>query len=263
MAAAAVTTTLRLGSLVFGNDFRHPVVLAREAATIDLLSEGRLEFGLGTGWEKDDYERTGMPLDPPGTRVGRFEEAVQLIKKLFGDEPVTFSGQYYAVSGLNGLPKPAQRPHPPILIGGGSRRMLSLAVREATIVSVNTRTTASGDVDWSSNTAAATDRKVKWVQQMAGDRFGDLELNILVLAAIVTDRPRESAERLAQQWGITPDQISLDDLLASPHFLFGSDDEIVETLQMRRDRYGISYVTVSEEESMDSFAPIVARLSGT
>ena len=263
MAAAEVTTTLRLGSLVFGNDFRHPVVLAREAATLDLLSDGRLELGLGTGWEKDDYVQSGMPLDPPATRVGRFEEAVQIIKKLFGDEPVTFSGQYYTITGLNSLPKPAQRPHPPILIGGGSRRMLSLAVREANIISVNTRTTASGDVDMSSNTAAATDRKVRWIQQIAGDRFGDLELNILVLAAIVTDRPRESAERLAQQWGISPTQISLDDLLKSPHFLFGSTDEIVETLLMRRDRYGISYVTFTGEESMDSFAPIVSRLSGT
>ena len=263
MAAAEATTRLRVGSLVFANDFRHPVVLAREAATIDLLSEGRLEFGFGTGWEREDYEFTGTALDTPGIRVSRFEEAVHIIKALFSDGPVTFSGSHYKITNLTGFPKPAQRPYPPILIGGGSRRMLAIAAREANIVGVGVKTTAEGSVDWSSATEAATAHRLEWVRQTAGERFRELELNILVLAAIVTNKPLEAAQNLASQWEINQDQISLTSLLASPYFLFGSEDEIVETLQMRRERMGISYFTISGEESLDSFAPILARLVGT
>ena len=179
MAAAEATTQLRVGSFVFGNDFRHPVVLAREAATIDLLSDGRLEFGIGTGWEKADYQLTGIALESPATRVSRFEEAIHIIKKLFSSEPVTFSGDYYTITNLNAFPKPMQRPYPPILIGGGSRRMLSIAAREANIVSVNLKSTTEGNLDWSSATEAATVRRTEWVRQISGERFRELELNIL------------------------------------------------------------------------------------
>ena len=262
MAAADATRELRLGSLVFGNDFRNPVMLAREAATIDLLSDGRLELGLGTGWERDDYERTGIALDPAGVRVSRFEEAIQIIKKLFGDEPINFTGSYYTISNLKPLLKSTQRPHPPILIGGGSRRMLSIAAREADIVSVNVQTTAEGSLDLRSFTADATDQKMKLIRQAAGERFETLELNILVLAIDITNNRQAAAQKLASEWDFDLEKISIPELLESPHFLFGSEEEIIEDLQRRRERYGISYFTIFGEEHIETFAPVVARLAG-
>ena len=262
MAAADVTSKLRLGSLVFGNDFRHPVILAREAATIDLLSNGRLELGIGTGYAREDYECTGITFDAAGVRVSRFEEAVQIIKRLFGDQPVDFAGQYYSIAKLEALPKPVQRPHPPILIGGGSRRMLSIAAREADIVSVNVQTTAEGDLNLRSFTAEATDQMIEWIRQAAGERFDALELNVLVLAIIVTNDRRAAAEKLASDWNVDLERLSIAEMLESPHLLFGSEEEIVEELQRRRERYGISYITVFGEEHIDVFAPIVSRLVG-
>jgi probable F420-dependent oxidoreductase len=262
MAAAEVTSKLRLGSLVLGNDFRHPVTLAREAATIDLLSQGRLELGIGTGWERADYEGTGISLDPTGVRVSRFEEAIQIIKQLFGDEPVSFNGKYYTITNLNSLPKPAQRPHPPLLIGGGSRRMLSIAAREADIVSVNVQSTAEGGLNLRSFTAESTDQKIEIIRQAAGERFEALELNVLVLAARITNDNQAAAMKLVTDWDIDLEKISLAELIESPHFLFGSEEEIVEQLQRRRERYGISYFTLFGEEYIEPFAPIVARLAG-
>lgn len=262
MSAADVTSQLRLGSLVFGNDFRNPVMLAREAATIDFLSEGRLELGIGTGWGRSDYERTGIALDPAGVRVSRFEEAVQIIKKMFGDDPVSFNGKHYTITKSNALPKPKQKPHPPILIGGGSRRMLSIAAREADIVSVNVQTTAEGDVNVRSFTAEATDQKIELIRQAAGERFESLELNILVLAIRITNDREEAAMELAKEWEIDLEKISIVELLESPHFLFGSEELMTEELQRRRERFGISYFTIFGEEYIDTFAPIVARLVG-
>jgi probable F420-dependent oxidoreductase len=263
MSAAEVTSRIRLGSLVFANDFRHPVILAREAATIDLLSEGRLELGLGTGWGKEDYECTGIALDPPAVRVSRFEEAVQVIKQLLGNEPVNFTGKYYTIKNLNLMPKPTQRPHPPILIGGGSPRMLSIAACEANIVGVNVHTTAEGSLDLRSSTAEATDQMIAWIRPSAGERFDSLELNTLVLAVVITEDRQAAAEKVARDWEIAPGEISIPELLESPHLLFGSEDEIVDQLLRRRERYGISYFTILGEEYMEPFAPIVARLAGT
>jgi len=163
---------------------------------------------------------------------------------------------------LEALPKPVQRPHPPILIGGGSRRMLSIAAREADIVSVNVQTTAEGDLNLRSFTAEATDQKIEWIRQAAGERFDALELNILVLAIIITNDRQAAAEKLASDWNVDLGKISIAELLESPHLLFGSEEEIVEELQRRRERYGISYITIFGEEHIDIFAPIVARLVG-
>jgi len=262
MAAAEATSTLRLGSLVLGNDFRHPVILAREAATIDLLSEGRLELGIGTGYAHDEYVAMGVPFDPPRVRVSRFEEAVQIIKKLFTEEDVTFTGNYYTISNLNALPRPAQKPHPPILIGGGSPRMLSIATREADIVSVNVKTGYEGELDWKSATAKATDQKIEWIRQAAGERFDELELNILVVAVIITKDCQTAAEKLAKEWELDLEKISIAELLESPHLLFGSEDEMIEELQRRRERYGISYYSIYGEQYLETLAPIVARLAG-
>jgi probable F420-dependent oxidoreductase len=260
VAAAETTSTLRLGSFVFGNDFRHPVLLAQEAATIDLLSDGRLEFGIGTGYWHEDYEQSGITLDPPGVRINRLVEAVQIIKGLFGDAPLTYHGEHYTVRGLDGLPKPVQRPHPPIMIGGGGRRVLSFAAREADIVSVNIKTTAEGTFDFSSLTAEAAAQKVAWVREAAGERFDRLTLNILVPALAITESRRQTAEEMLRQSGISGNVMSVEQALESPSVLCGTVDEIVEDLQVRRERYGFSYIVVWEP--MEKFAPVVERLAG-
>jgi probable F420-dependent oxidoreductase len=172
-AAAEASRTLRIGSCVFANDFRHPVVLAAEAATVDVLAEGRFEFGIGTGYMAPDYAMTGLPLDPPGVRVGRLAESVQIIKGLFGDEPVTYSGRYYSVAGLNGYPKPHQRPRPPLLIAGGGQRVLTLAAREADIVGLMMQS-RNGGIDFTSGSTTATAERVAWVRHAAGDPLCEL-----------------------------------------------------------------------------------------
>lgn len=263
LAAAEATKTLRVGSLVLANDFRHPFMLTREAATIDVLSEGRLELGLGTGWTNIDYGQPGIPMDSPETRVARFAEAVPIIKQLFSGESVTFAGKYYNLTNLKTTPKSVQQPHPPILIGGAGKRILSIAVREADIVSVNIKTTAEGGLDFHSATAAATAQRIEWIRQCAGERIAQLELNLLLTATRITDHPREAAEELAKEWEFAPNELTVDDLLESPYFLFGSVDQIVETLQMRREQYGISYFTLLGEDNLESFAPVMNRLAGT
>lgn len=267
MAAAEATTTLRVGTLVLGNDFRHPAMVARELAALDVLSNGRLEFGIGTGWQQSDYESSGIPLDPPGIRVSRLEEALPIFKQFFSEEPVNFAGKYYTVTNLNGLPKPIQKPHPPLLIGGGSKRMLSIAGREADIVGINFRTTADGQVDIASASPKATDQKIEWVRQATGERFSALELNTFVLIAAITNDPKQAITEKFAEWGVDLQTmnhiIDVETLLASPHFLFGTEDEIVEMLQARRERFGISYYTLFGEDKIDLFAPIVARLAGT
>lgn len=255
MAAADVTQTLRLGTYVCANDFHHPVVLAKEAATLDVLSDGRLEFGIGTGYYQGDYATSGIPLDPPGVRVSRLEEAVQIIKGLFADGPVAFSGTYYTITDLEGYPKPTQRPRPPLFIGGSGKRMLQLAAREADIVGL-LLSTAIGQVDFRAVSTALTAQQVAWVRQAAGERFASLELNTLVFDVVIADHRQSVAEQIAPNWGTTPEQ-----MLDSVHFLIGTVDQIVETIQMWRERFGISYVTVFPDY-IETFAPIVARLKG-
>ncbi|MDZ7679595.1 MAG: TIGR03621 family F420-dependent LLM class oxidoreductase [Acidimicrobiales bacterium] len=259
MAAATATTTLRVGALVFCNDYRHPVVLAKEAATIDVLSEGRLEMGLGAGWMTTDYEQSGIRLDPPGARIDRLEEAVAVVKGLFGDGQVTHTGSHYRIDGLEGTPKPIQRPHPPLLIGGGGRRVLSLAAREADIVGINVNL-AGGTIDAGvgpNATVDATDEKIGWIRDAAGNRFDDLELQVRVHVAAVTEDRHGLAAAMGPALGLSPDAA-----LASPHALAGTEDEIVETLLERRERWGISYIGISAAE-LDDMAPVIARLTGT
>lgn len=268
MAAADATTTLRLGSHVFTNDFRHPVLLAQEAATIDLLSDGRLELGLGGGWLRADYDVAGVPFDSPAVRIERLEEAVALIKRLFGDAPVTFAGNHYQVQNLNLFPKPRQQPHPPLFIGGGGRRSLTLAAQEATIVGMDTKATVEGTKDFATTSAAAIEQRIGWVRQAAGARFPDLEIHVLVHALRVTDDRQQGAAQLAAELSNWPATVvsnatvSTEHILASPRFLIGTIDQIVADLQERRERYGITYITVSGEY-IDTFSPVVARLAGT
>ena len=259
--AAEATTTLRVGSLVFANDLHNPVMLAREASTLDLLTRGRVEFGLGTGYGTSDYTMTGIPLDPPGVRVDRLIEAVQVIKGAFGDEPFSFSGEHYTVDDMHLPLATVQKPHPPLLIGGGRRRMLQLAAREADIVAVQAGT-RDGRIDAriTSHSLDATDQKVAWVREAAGDRFSTLELQTIISFIDVTNDPRTAAERMVERWKFQ-DVMTADDMLSTAHGLFGSEDGIVEMLQERRERFGISYITVLDSH-VDLFAPIVARLAG-
>lgn len=255
-AAAMATTRLRVGSLVFSNDFRHPVVLAKEAATLDVLSGGRFELGLGSGWLREEYDQAGIPFDAPGTRIDRLVEALAILKGLLAGERVTLTGRYYAIAELPGRPYPVQRPHPPILIGGGGRRTLSLAAREASIVGLVPRARRDGGgLDRADFGEAALRQKVEWVRAAAGDRLEALELHALIQAVVVSDR-RTAPKQLASRFSVPPEL-----LLESPYVLVGSVDEICETLRQRRERYGISYLTVFDRD-LEAFAPVVAQLAG-
>jgi probable F420-dependent oxidoreductase len=258
MAAADATTTLRVGSLVLDNDYKHPLVHAKEAATIDVLSGGRLEFGLGAGWMRTDYDASGMVYDPPGVRISRFKEGLTIIKGLLGEGPVNFAGTYYTITNHEGTPKPVQKPLP-ILVGGGGKRVLSIAAREANIVGINFNLEqgAVNRTTMQTGGAGSTDEKIGWIRAAAGSRFDELELNVTVFVAIVTDDQAGMAERVAPGFGMSPAEV-----LDSPHALIGSVDQIVETLQARRERYGISYVAFSGD-GFDRLAPVVARLAGT
>lgn len=258
MAAADATTELRVGALVFDNDYKHPVVLAKELATVDRLSGGRVEVGLGAGWMASDYEQSGIPMDPPGTRVTRMEEGIAVLKGCFAPGPFSFEGEHYRIAGYDGLPKPVQSP-PPLLIGGGSPRVLGIAAREADIVGINP-SIHSGHVDAAAaqdGAAARTDEKVRWVREAAGDRYADLELNMLQFAGIVTDDRAGTAEMMAPLFGLPPSEVE-----TYPHACIGTVEQIAEDLHARRDRWDVSYI-VFQGDSMEPMAPVVARLRGT
>lgn len=259
MAAADATTDLKIGTLVFANDYKHPVVLAKEVATLDLLSGGRFEFGIGAGWMNTDYEQSGIAHDRAGVRIDRLAEALTICKGLFGPDPVTFAGDHYQLTEMVGMPKPLQTPYPPVLIGGGGKRVLTLAARVADIVGINPKI-ASGAVDTETAQNGApelTDQKIDWVREAAGDRYADLELNMLVFAVVITDDKQGVAEMMAPMFGLDPSLVA-----DYPLAWIGTEDEIVETLQARRDRWDVSYLVV-QADAMEAAAPIVARLAGT
>ena len=254
-AMADATKTLRIGSFVYDNDFRHPALLAREASSLDLLSEGRFELGIGAGWAAEDYTTTGIPFDPPGVRISRLIESVQIIKQLFTGEAVTFSGNYYQVTGLIN-PPPVQSPHPPLVIGGGGKRILTFAAREANVIALVVRS-QDGGLDFMDSAHAATVQRVQWIREAAGNRLDSLELNTLVFEVAITDHRQEVGEELARKWQVTPDHI-----LNSTHYLVGTVSQIIEDIQRWREQFGISYVTVFPYD-LDKFAPIVSHLAGS
>ncbi|HEY1827780.1 MAG TPA: TIGR03621 family F420-dependent LLM class oxidoreductase [Acidimicrobiales bacterium] len=259
-AVATATTTLRLGSLVFGNDYRHPLVLAKEAATLDVLSEGRFELSLGAGWMKADYAEAGMHYDEPRVRVDRFEESVQVLQGLLRtDGPFSFEGTHYQVHEHTSLPRPVQRPGPPLIIGGGGKRVLSFAARTADIVSINVnlREGTGGPETAPNATPERTREKVAWVKESAGDRFDDLELNALIGFVMITDDGAEIAKGMAPHFGLEPT-----DALHIPLALLGTLDEMVEELQWRRAEYGISYWSI-EADCWEQLGPVVSTLAGT
>jgi probable F420-dependent oxidoreductase len=258
-AVAAATTRLRVGTLVLNNDFRHPVLLAREAATLDVLSGGRFELGLGAGYARAEYEEAGLAYDRGAVRVDRLAESVAVVKRLFAGEAVTFDGRHYGVTKHTLYPPPVQRPRPPILIGGNGPRLRALAAAEADIVGFSGITFAQGGTapELSGFRAAAVDDKVQRLRADAGARFDALELNGLLQRAVVTTDRRARAEELARRW--TP--LSAADVLASPFVVLGSLEEMESQLVERRARWGISYWVVFEDAA-ESFAPVVERLAG-
>ena len=258
--AADATTTLRLGALVHDNDYKHPVVLAKELATMDVLSDGRVEIGLGAGWMVSDYEQSGIPYDPPGVRVDRFVEALAVIKGALGPGPFSFEGEHYTITDYDGLPKPVQS-LPPVLIGGGGPRVLRHAAREADIVGINA-TLTSGAIDestFASMTADAVDAKVAIVRAAAADagRTDAIEMNIRAFMVFVTDDESSAYDTLAQFTGAPVDVIR-----ESPFALVGPPAKLIADLRERRDRWGFSYVIVGQND-IDPFAPVVAALADT
>ena len=265
MTAADATTDLRVCALVFDNDYKHPVVLAKELATMDLLSDGRVEIGLGAGWMISDYEQLGIPYDAPGVRIDRFLEGLGIIKQCM--QPGAFSqhGTHYTVTGYDGLPKPVQA-KVPVLIGGGGKRVLSIAAREADIdqqaavagerINPSMHAGVVGPEAFAHMTEAAVDEKVAIVRAAAGDRLADIEMNIRAFLVNVTDDGAGARSRLAGM-------LSVDEamLLSSPFALIGSPAELTERLLERRERWGFSYVIVGAED-VDKFAPVVAALAG-
>lgn len=259
VSAAEATTRLRVGTNVLNNDFRHPVVVAREAATIDVLTDGRLQLGLGAGHMQSEYDEAGLRFDAGGTRVERLAEAVTIVKGLLGGETVTFTGRHYRVTGHTVHPRPVQRPRPPILIGGNGRRLLALAAKEADIVGLSGITFRSGGTerDMSGWRAAGVEERLRLIREAAGERFAQLEINALVQRVVVTDDRRGAAEELARRWSpLTPAEI-----LASPYVLVGTIEQMVEDLLARRERWGFSYY-VTFEPYLDAFAPVAATLGG-
>jgi probable F420-dependent oxidoreductase len=257
--AAAATTTLRVGAMVLDCDLRHPAVLARELASLDVLSGGRLEVGLGAGWSRADYERSGIPMDPPKIRVDRLIEHVTVLRGLFGSEPFDFSGDHYEIRRLTGTPAPLTPGGPPLLIAGGGRRLLRFAARHGDVVGVN-RSIRSGVLDAAAardGLPAAIDEKIAWVREAAGDRWSAIELNSWVSVASVTPRPSWLAARLAAVWQAEPAEI-----LASPFTLVGSEGQVIERLHANRERWGYSYY-VLQQDAVGAFAPVVAAATGT
>ena len=257
--AAEATTTLRIGSLVFGNDYRHPVVLAKEVATLDLFSAGRVEFGLGAGWLTSDYEQAGIPSERPGHRISTMAESLAVMKSLWSTGEATFRGEHYQVSGAIGFPRPVQRPYPPIIIGGGGERVLGIAAREADIVGVNPNLAAGriGTEVLETTTAEYYHQRVGWIRQAAGPRFEQLELQCLTFFVQIVPNREEATAQLAAMMSVTSDKVD-----GSPIALIGTTDQIIETLRERREVFGFSYVVVHEAE-LDAFAPVVAALAGT
>jgi len=260
--AAEATTTLKVGCRVFCTDYRNPVMLAKDLATLDMFSDGRLEVGLGAGWLQGEYEAIGIPFDRAGVRIDRFEETLSVIRACFGPGEVDVQGSHVHAVGFEGVPKPAARPGdalPPLMIGGGSKRMLGIAGREADIVSLNFDNSSGkiGPAGVGSSTAELTASKIGWIRDGAGERFDQIEIEIGAYFTVVTDHRDLTLEKMGPMLGLSAEQFG-----QHPHGLIGSVDAICEQIIRRRETFGISYITVGRSV-MEAFAPVVERLAGS
>jgi probable F420-dependent oxidoreductase len=254
-SAAASTETLRVGCRVFCVDYHVPAVLAKEAATLDLLSDGRLEFGIGAGWSEPEYQAFGLPFAAPAQRVDKLREVVALVKAHWSGDPLDLRGEYATAVGYPGLPLPVQQPRPPVMIGGSRKRVLSLAAREADIVSISN---VSFDAVNEAGRTPAEEAAYRFgvVREAAGERLDAIEVESSPFFAKITTDPAATAERLARMLGVAPGG-----LLDHPNVLIGTEDVIVDRLQERRERFGANYITV-QQSGAANFAPVVARLAG-
>jgi probable F420-dependent oxidoreductase len=267
MAVASATQRINVAPFVLNQDFRPPSILAWDASAMQVLTSGRLELGLGAGWNIPEYTQTGIAYDPPGVRVSRFDEYVQVVKGLLGaSEPFSFEGRFFKLKGFQPLPRAASGP-PPIFIGGGSQRILGTAGRLADIISVSTRATPEGKVDAPNLTASAVDKKIGWIREAAGARFGDIELNMALRYFEVTHDRAGVARRLLEAWRqpgqvmTNAEALTEDDLLRSPHLAFGTVDEIITQFEAARERWGFSYFQLGGND-FDAAVPVVERLNG-
>lgn len=255
--AAEATTDLKVGTLVLDNDFRHPVLLAKEAATLDLVTEGRFECGMGAGWMTDDYAQSGIPMDPPSVRIARLAESLDIMQSLWSTGRATFSGEHYTVNNAVCSPMPRTPGGPPLVIGGGSKRILTLAGQRAEIVSI-VPSLAAGVIGPEMAAEAVVDKyaeRVAWARAAAGDR--ELELQAWTTFVAVVPNAAELLEKVAPAFGVTAEQLA-----AAPIALVGTVEEIIETLRKRREELGFSYIVVHEGE-MEALAPVIAALAGT
>jgi probable F420-dependent oxidoreductase len=257
--AAEATTTMWVGTLVLDNDFRHPVVLAKEAATMDVVTGGRFELGMGAGWLRTDYESSGIEMEPAAVRIAKLAEGLDIMRAMWRDGEATFEGEHYQVRGAKGTPVPTTPGGPPLVIGGGSKRILTLAGQCADIVSI-VPSLAAGAVGPEMAAEGVVEKyadRVAWAKEAAGDRADQLEFQCWTAAVQVVPNAAEVFDGLSSVFGLTPDQ-----LRAAPLALIGTVEEIIETLQARREALGFSYIVVHEAE-MEALGPVIAHLAGT
>jgi probable F420-dependent oxidoreductase len=260
---AALSERLRISAFVHNNDLRHPAVLAQELATLDVLSGGRLDVAIGAGWNEPEYRAIGLPFDPIKVRQARLTEAIAVLKGCFGKGAFSFAGAHYTITDYDAYPKPIQQPHPPIFIGGGGRKTLTLAGREANIVGLAPRILSGQRPDPMSITWAATEEKIGWVRDAAGDRFPELEFNAypsqwpIVVTDDLRGEARKVVDRMKERTGM---ELTEQEVIDSPHIFIGSIERFVEKFSELRERLGISSFLVG---SIDELAPVVERLAGT
>ena len=260
---AATTSVLRMSAFVFNNDLRHPAVLAQDLASIDVLSDGRLDVAIGAGWNKPEYDAIGMRFDPTPVRQARLVESITVLKGMFSGEPFSFAGEHYTITDYTGQPVPVQRPHPPFFIGGGGRRTLTLAGREAQIVGLAPRIAKNARADAYSLTFAAAREKIDWVREAAGERFPSIELNVYPSGwpPTITDdlhgEARKVIDHIRSRTGV---ELSEHDVIDSPHLFVGSVDGLVEKFLRLREELGITSVMLGE---IDELAPVLERLAGS
>jgi len=265
-AAAMATDSLRVGTFVFNNNLRHPAVLAQDLATLDRLSGGRLDLGIGAGWNEPEHRAIGIPFEPIGTRIAKLAEALAVLKGCFGEEKFSFAGEHYTITDYDAQPKPVQRPHPPIFIGGGGKRLLTLAGREAQIVGLAPRLTKDAQgapaLDTPSITLAAAEEKIGWVRAAAGERFDQIELNAYPSGGpmvLTHDARAEAARRADDLRERTGAELTVQQILESPHVYIGSVKELTQKILDLRERLGISSFLFDD---METFAPVVEALAG-
>ncbi|HYI65811.1 MAG TPA: TIGR03621 family F420-dependent LLM class oxidoreductase [Candidatus Limnocylindrales bacterium] len=256
LQAAAEATNLRVGTLVLNNDLRHPPVLAQDLAAVDAMTDGRLEIGIGAGWNRPEYEAAGLTFDPPADRLRRMRASMRMMKQALSEGRIDHDADdAYPAIHQDGLPTSVQRPHPPFLVGGGGPKLLAFAAREADIIGIDPRSLPGGGGDPADITGAAVDRKIGWIREAAGDRWAQLEINI-ALWQVDPDFHTRSGPPPPRARGISEEE-----MLLSPHYLVGDTDEMVETLLARRERWGASYITLSDS-ALETLEPVIARLAG-